>query len=45
MEKERLIERLMEVIPDEATVIFATVTILTEDFQTLHYDTDSDEVS
>ena len=44
MNKEQFLTRMMEIIPDNAEVLFASVTILTEDFKTLNYDTDSDEV-
>ena len=44
MDKEQFLTRMMEIIPDNAEVLFASVTILTENFKTLNYDTDSDEV-
>lgn len=48
--KEELLKRLDDVVPNNAVVEYATLTILTIDDSnnvtgTLHYDTESDEIS
>lgn len=44
MSKEEFIRKMEEVIPDDASVEYGTVTILTKDFVTLNYDTESDKL-
>ena len=44
LSKEEFIRKMEDIIPDDASVEYATVTILTKDLVTLNYDTESDKL-
>ena len=44
MSKDEFLKRLQSVIPNGAQILWSEVTMLTEDFKTMNYDTESDSI-